>query len=86
MTTIKDLNPNCSDTIADVEVRWEGDADTYVLASEDKIALMTAVCVAINNGADFVSGDDNSAVMRPGTSTNDRGSVAFQGGRHEVIR
>lgn len=70
MTTIKDLNPNVSDTIANVGIRWEGDAETYVLESEDKIALMTAVCTAISNGADFVSGDDNSAVMRPGTSTS----------------
>ena len=37
---------------------------TAVLESEDSIALMVAVCTAINNGADFVSGNATSVVIR----------------------
>ena len=37
---------------------------TAVFESEDPMALMVVVCVAINNGADFVSGNATSVILR----------------------
>ena len=62
--TIKDLNPNADTSIANVNIT-EGPDNTAILESTDRMALMTAICIAISNGnCDFVSGTDTSATLR----------------------
>ena len=65
MPTIKDLIPDVDPSIADVNVRWDGEADKMILESDDREALTVAVCTAIRNGWDFESGDADRATMIP---------------------
>ena len=37
---------------------------TAIFESEDPLALANVICVAINNGADFVSGNATSVILR----------------------
>ena len=37
---------------------------TAIFESEDTMALVVVICVAISNGADFVSGNDTSVILR----------------------
>ena len=62
--TIKDLNPNADASIENVNIT-EGPDSTAILNSTDRMALMTAVCIAISNGhCEFISGTDTSATLR----------------------
>ena len=60
--TIKDLVSDVDESIANVGIEF--DEDTYTLTSKDPLALMTAVCTALSNGGEFVSGTDTTATLR----------------------
>ena len=66
MTTILDIQPGATfEGAGDVTIR-EGESDNEcVLESDDPLALIMAVCIAINNGGvDFVSGTETTATLR----------------------
>lgn len=59
---IQDIINNAPDSIANVNIT-RGNGNTAILESNDPMALATAVCVAISNGATFVSGTDTTATL-----------------------
>ena len=65
MTTIDSITPNAHESIANVNIT-EIDATTITLESADRMALAIAVCTAITNGCEFVSGTDTTATLRKG--------------------
>ena len=66
MTTIKDITPNADTSIANVSIRQGATLNIAILESTDRMALMVAVCTAIENGSEFVSGTDTTATLRKG--------------------
>ena len=65
MTTIKDITPNADTSIANVSIRQGATLNIAILESADRMALMTAVCIAMSNGkVDFVTGTDTTATLR----------------------
>ena len=66
MTTIKDLNPNADASIENVSIRQGETLNIAILESTNRMALMVAVCTAIENGCEFVSGTDTTATCQEG--------------------
>ena len=62
--TIKDLNPQVSEYIANVRIKPGKIADIAILESDDRGALMTAVCIALSHSeVEFVSGTATTATL-----------------------
>ena len=66
MTTIKDITPTPTASIENVSIRQGATLNIAILESTDRMALMVAVCTAIESGCEFVSGTDTTATLRKG--------------------
>ena len=62
---IKDLNPNASEDIADVNIRPGDTTDIAILESNNHMALIMAVYTAMSNAnVQFVSGTDTTVTLQ----------------------
>ena len=60
---IQDITTNAPASIANVTITPGADKSIAILESNDPMALAAAVCVAISNGAKFVSGTPTMATL-----------------------